>query len=123
MIKRLEITGVHLEVGTDLKKYVVRKIGKLDGYMPRQARESAHAEVKLKASKAKNKQSHTCEVILHLPGETFRLKESAQTIFGAVDAAEEKLKIHLKKYKDLHTDPKLLQRLTVRLKRAQNPLA
>ncbi len=117
MIKRLEITGVHLEVGADLKKYVMRKIGKLDSYMPRQARESAHADIKLKTSKAKNKLSHACEVILHLPGETFRLKESAKTIFGAVDTVETKLKIHLKKYKDLHTDPRLNQSIVARLKR------
>lgn len=123
MIKRLEITGVHLDVGADLKKYVQQKIGKLDSYASRHARQSLHVEVKLKEAKAKNKQSHTCEVIMHLPSETFTLKESAQTIFQAVDIAEEKLKIHLKKYKDLRTDPKFHQRIMVRLKRAQNPLA
>ena len=124
MIKRLEITGVHLDVGADLKKYVQRKIGRLDSYIPRQARESTHAEVKLKESKAKNKQSHICEVILHLPGETFRLKEVAQTIFGAVDTIEEKLKIHIKKYKDLRTNPRLRQRVLVQIKRqTANPSA
>ena len=123
MIKRLQITGVHLNVGTDLKKYVQHKIGQLDGYIAAHARKSLHTEVKLKESKAKDKLSHTCEVILHLPGDTFRLKESAKTIFEAVDIVEEKLKIYLKKYKDLHTDPKLHQRFMVRLKRAQNPLA
>lgn len=117
MIKRLEITGVHLDVGADLREYVQRKIGKLDSYLSRHARESMHAEVKLKESKAKNKQSHICEVILHLPGETFRLKEVAQTIFGAVDTIEGKLKIHLKKYKDMHTNPRANQRLLARLKR------
>ena len=104
MIKRLEITGVHFDVGADLKEYVVRKIGKLDGYIPRHARQTAHAEVKLKGSKAKNKLSHICEVILHLPGEIFALKESAQSMFEAVDISEEKLKIYLKKYKGLHAN-------------------
>ncbi len=122
MIKRLEITGVHLDVGDDLKKYVMRKIGKLDSYLPRHALSSAHVEVKLKESKAKNKQSYTCEVILHLPGEVFRLTESAQTIFKSVDIVEEKLKIHLKKYKDLRTNPKLHQRFMARFRQAQNPL-
>ena len=118
MIKRLEITGVHLEVGADLKEYVLRKIGKLDSYIPRQARQSAHAEVKLKESKAKNKLSYTCEVILHLPGKIFTLKESTKTIFEAVDILEAKLKIYLKKYKDLHTDPRLRHGLMAQLKRS-----
>lgn len=123
MIQRLEITGVHLDVGADLKKYVQRKIGKLDSYIPKHARSTAHAEIKLKEAKAKNKQSYTCEVILHLPGEVFRLTESAQTIFESVDVAEEKLKIHLKKYKDLRTNPKLHQRFMARFRQTQNPLA
>lgn len=117
MIKRLEIAGVHLKVGAELKKYVVRKIGKLDRYASRHVRESLHAEVKLKASKSKNKLSHICEVILHLPGETFTLKEPAQTIFEAIDIVEQKMKIHFKKYKDLHTDPTGHQHVIARLKR------
>lgn len=119
MIKRLEITGVHLDADQKLKKYVTRKIGGLDRYTSRHTRESLHVEVKLKELKTKNKnQQHMCEVILHLPQETFALKGSAQTIYAAVDLAEQKLKVHLKKYKDLHTDPKLRQRFVARLKRS-----
>lgn len=118
MIKRLEITGVHFVVDEEARTYVEEKLGKLDGYVSRHTRESLRAEVKLKASKAKNKQAFTCEVILHLPQETFSLKETGSTMLASIDVVEEKLKIHLKKYKDLHTDPKLRQRFMVRLKRA-----
>ena len=123
MVQRLEITGVHFVVDEDIKTYVHQKLGKLDQYVSRHTRESLHIDVKLKASKAKNKQRFTCEVILHLAGETFRLHETGQTMPEAIDIAEEKLKIHLKKYKDLHTSPKLHQRFMARLKREQNPLA
>lgn len=117
MIQRLEITGVHLDADQKLKSYVARKIGGLDRYVSRHTRESLHAEVKLKELKTKNKdQQQMCEVILHLPQETFALKEQAQTIYAAVDLAEQKLKLHLKKYKDLHTNPRLRSRLLARLK-------
>lgn len=123
MIKQLEITGVHFVMDNDIKKYALQKLGKLDQYVSRHTRENLHADVKLKGGKAKNKQAFTCEVILHLTGETFTLRETGQTMSEAIDLAEQKLKIHLKKYKDLHTNPKLHQRIIAKLKRAQNPLA
>lgn len=123
MMKRLEVTGVHFVVDEDMKRYVDQKLGKLDQYVSRHTRESLHAEVKLKHAKAKDKQAFTCEVILHLTGETFAIRETSQTMSEAIDVAEEKLKIHLKKYKDLHTNRKLHQRVIAKLKRSQNPLA
>lgn len=119
MIKRLEIAGVHMDTGKDVKRYVRRKIGGLERYVSRHTRESLRVEVKLKEAKTKNKeQKHTCEVILRLPQETFTVNATAETIFAAIDTVEEKLKIQLKKYKDLHTDPKLHRRLLARIKRA-----
>ena len=117
MIKRLEITGVHMEVGDDLRKYVVRKIGRLDRFIPKGSRESVHADIKLKEGKAKDKNERTCEVILHLPHETLMLKESTINIYAAIDIVEAKLHNKLKKYKDLHTSPRFKQRLIARLKR------
>lgn len=103
MIERLEIHGIHTEVSNDLRKYVNKKIGKLDKYMPRQARESAHAEVKLKASSNKGKKQYTCEVILTLPREVINTKETTLNMFAAVDIVETKLKNRLKRYKGQHS--------------------
>lgn len=120
MIKRFDIDGVHMNVGDDLKKYVIKKIGKLDKFIPRHARASAHAEVKLKEGKAKNKEERTCEVILYLPNETLTVSESTVNIFAAVDIVEEKLKGQLRKYKEKNGNPRLHQRLLARIKRRQN---
>jgi ribosomal subunit interface protein len=116
MITRLDITGVHMNVGEDLKKYVVKKIGRLDRFIPRHGRESVHAEVKLKEGKAKNKDERTCEVIMHLPQENITVKESTINIYAAIDIVETKLHHQLKKYKDLHASPRLHQRMLSRLK-------
>lgn len=116
MIKRLEIEGVHMNVGEDLKKYVVKKIGGLEKYVPKHARSSLHVEVKLKEGKAKNKDERTCEVIMHLPQEVIMVSETTVNMFAAVDIVEEKLKTQLRKYKDIRTDHKLHQRLLARLR-------
>ncbi|HSX33933.1 MAG TPA: ribosome-associated translation inhibitor RaiA [Candidatus Saccharimonadales bacterium] len=117
MIKKLDIDGVHMTVGDDLRKYVSKKIGGLDKYIPRHARESLHVEVKLKESKAKNKDERTCEVIAHLPHETVTLSETTVNIYAAVDIVEEKLKNQLRKYKELHS-VRFRQRLFGRVNRA-----
>jgi len=106
MIKKLEISGVHLDLEEDLKKYVSKKIAHLDHYIPRQTRGSAHAEVKLKESHAKNKRQFTCEIILFLPHEQITVSESTLNIFAAVDIAEETLKNRLKKYKEKRVSEK-----------------
>jgi ribosome hibernation promoting factor len=123
MIKRLEISGVHMEVGDDLRKYVIKKIGRLDRYVPKHSRESVHVEIKLKESKAKDKNERTCEVLLYLPQETITLKETTINIYAAVDIVEAKLRNQLKRYKDMHVSPRFRQRLLTRLKRRPEPLA
>lgn len=122
MIKQLEIDGVHMNVGDDLKKYVNKKIGGLEKYVPKHARKSVHVEVKLKEGKIKAKDERTCEVIMNLPSEVLTVSETTVNIFAAVDIVEEKLKKLLHKYKELHASPKLRQRLMARLKR-QSSLA
>lgn len=102
MIQKFEIQGVHYEVDDNLKKYVTKKIGGLDKYISKHSRASAHAEVSLKENKAKNHERYTCEVTIYVPGETIVVSERALNMFAAVDIAEAKLKLQLRKYKDLH---------------------
>ena len=119
MIQKLEISGIHISVEDDLHKYVVKKIGKLDQYMSHHARESAHAEVKLKANKTKQRKFATCEVILHLPHSTLTTKETTLNMFAAVDIVEQKLKNQLKKYKGQHGRGRLHHRVLARFLRRQ----
>lgn len=118
MIERIEISGLHMSVDDDLHKYVTKKIGKLDQYLSRHARQSVHASVKLKAVKLKNRKQATCEVILHLPKDTLTTKETTMNMFAAVDIVEQKLKNLLKKYKQKHEQPyKLHKRMMAKIRR------
>jgi putative sigma-54 modulation protein len=123
MIQKLEISGVHMTVGDDLRKYVLRKIGKLDKYVSSHARGSAHAEVKLKERNTRGKQERTCEVIMHLPKEVITITETTINIYAAVDIVEEKLKSRLRKYKQKHDASRLRQRLLGRFSRQHQTAA
>lgn len=101
MISRIEVSGVHYELTDDLKKYVTRKIGRLDRLVPRHARKSLHVEITLSELKTKSDRNQ-CEVIFHLPERQITAKESTINMFAAIDIVETKLKSQLKKYKDSH---------------------
>lgn len=120
MIQKIEVSSVHAQVDDDLHKYAVKKIGNLDKYLSRHARQSAHAEVKLKESKAKNQNRCQCEVILHLPKETIATKETTINMYAAIDIVETKLKNQLKKYKETHEQPRFGYKLIRRLRRSGN---
>ena len=117
MIERLDISGVHLRVDDDLRKYVHKKVGHLDRYIPKHSRLSVRVEVRLKESKAKDKKECTCETVLYLPHEVISVRESTVNMYAAVDIAEAKLKSQLKKYKSLYANPKLHRRLLLRVRR------
>lgn len=106
MINRLEVTGIHTDTNKDIQKYVKKKIGRLDSYMPKHARKSVHAEVRLKESKAKDKKQSTAEVVLYLPGDVISAKETTLNMYAAIDIVEEKLKAQLKRYKDQNSPKK-----------------
>jgi putative sigma-54 modulation protein len=104
MIKKIDVAGIHTDIAPDVTKYVTKKIAKLDSYMPRHARKSAHAEVKLKEAKAQNKKESTCEVTLFVPGEAINASETTVNMYAAIDIVEEKLKAQLRKYKEKNTE-------------------
>lgn len=111
MVQKLEITGEHYEVDDNLHKYITRKIGRVDKYMSKHSRESAHVEVRLKEQKADGKKLCIANVTLRLPKETIVIKESTLNMYAAIDIIQAKLKQQVQRYKDLHSSGKLRRRL------------
>ncbi len=109
MIQHFDITGVHFKIDSPLEEYLRKKLQHLDFYAPKRARQSLHAEVRLREQKAKVKgqKECECEVVLHLPKENIMVKESTVSMFASVDIVESKLKQKLRSYKDRHTPAKL----------------
>ena len=103
MIARFEKSGIHIELDNDLARYIDRKIGRLDKYIPRTARKPAHATVSIRKTGSQTGNKYQCEVVLQVPGETIVAKESALNKFAAVDIVEANLKNQLHKYRSLHS--------------------
>ena len=117
MIKNLHISGVHSQLTDDMRLYVEKKIGGLYKYMPTKTRESAHVEVKLKEAKAKDKQSHECEVIMKLPRTTITAHRKSTSVLAAIDEVENSLKNQLKRYKETHAPSHFQRHVIARFRR------
>lgn len=100
MIESVTITGVKYTPDEQTKKYVMKKIARLDRFLPRHARKSVSAEIRLKEVNRDHGNKYEVEVLLHLPNKELTAKDSTVNILAAVDIVESKLAVQLKKYKD-----------------------
>jgi putative sigma-54 modulation protein len=99
MIKKLELTGIHYDIDENTHKYALAKLGKLDKYMPRHARVSASAEVKLRQVNKDHGNKYEAEMILVLPDKTLVAKDSTVNMLAAIDIIEAKMIAQLGSYK------------------------
>ena len=100
MIQSIVISGVKYNPDEQTKKYVRQKIGRLDRFLPRHARKTASAEVKLKQVNRDHGNKYEAEIILRVPNKDLTAKDSTLNMYAAVDIVEHKLASQLKKYKD-----------------------
>ncbi len=100
MITSIQITGIAYEVDDATRKYVTKKIGRLDRYLPRHARKSASAVVKLAQVDRDHGNKYEAEVILNIPDKVITAKDSTGNMLAAVDIVEAKIKAQLREYKE-----------------------
>jgi ribosomal subunit interface protein len=114
MIERLEIHGVHFTVDNNLKKYITKKVNKLEKYVTSEARESFRVEVFMEEVKSRGGKQCECEAVMHLPKEIIRVKDGTINMYAAIDIVEEKLRQALKRHKEQHDISKKERHLTSR---------
>lgn len=100
MIQSIDITGIKYDVNDITRKYVTKKIGRLDRYLPRHARKTVTADVKIKQIDQPHGNKYEVEVILQVPDKTILAKDSTGNALAAIDIVEMKLVHQLRKYKE-----------------------
>jgi putative sigma-54 modulation protein len=100
MITHIDITGVGAFALDDLtKKYILKKIGTLDRLVPRHARKSMHAEVKVAEVNRPQGNKYEVDVLVTVPDRRITAKDSTMNVLAATDIVEAKLAAQLRKYK------------------------
>ncbi|HEY8886240.1 MAG TPA: ribosome-associated translation inhibitor RaiA [Candidatus Microsaccharimonas sp.] len=119
MIASVDITGVKYVAGDQIRKYVMRKIARLDRYLPRHARKSVTADVKLKQVNRDHGNKYEAEIIINVPDKRLTAKDSTVNMFAAIDIVEAKLVNQMRKYKQETITHVANRRVLSRFKRTQ----
>lgn len=101
MISAIEITGIKYNLDETTKKYVNKKIGRLDRYLPRHARSSVSADIKLREVNRDHGNKYEAEIVFNVPDKTLTAKDSTVNMLAAIDIVEAKIIAQLRKYKQM----------------------
>lgn len=99
MLHITEMTGIKYDIDEQTRNYTEKRIGRLERYLPRHARKSATAEVKLKQIDKSHGNKYEAEVILYVPDKQLEASDTSSNILAAVDIVEAKLAAQLRRYK------------------------
>lgn len=116
MIEKIEITGTDYKVEEGLRKYITKKIGKLDRYLPRGSKKDIVAKVNVAETGKNNK--YEISVAMEIPGgKVIAAKDECTNIFAGVDLVEAKVTGQIRRYKlemQPHRQKRSLKNLFIR---------
>ena len=120
MIEKIEMSGNGYKIDEPFKKYVQKRLGKLDKYLPRGSKKDVVMKVAV-AEVGKNKSgkyeiSATMEIT---GGKVLAAKDECTNVFAGVDLVEAKLMGQIRRYKlevQPHRQKKGLKDLFIRRK-------
>jgi putative sigma-54 modulation protein len=93
---QLTITGKNLEITDSLRKYVEKKIGRLDRYLPQI--QDARVELEVENTRAA-KDSQIAQVTLRTKQGLMRAEEASSDMFASIDAVFEKMQRQVDRFK------------------------
>ncbi|MBR3052328.1 ribosome-associated translation inhibitor RaiA [Candidatus Saccharibacteria bacterium] len=100
MIEKIDITGNDYKVEDPLKKYIIKRIGKLDRYLPKQAKNDVICKVVIEGpGKGKGDRFNVSVAMGLTGGKTIAARDECSNVFAGVDLVEAKLLGQIRRYK------------------------
>lgn len=100
MITDIKLNGISYEINEMTRKYVMKKIGRLDRYLSKHARKSVTADVRLSKIDHDRGNKYAVEIVLNVPGKVITAKDSTSNMLAAFDIVDAKIQAQLRDYKD-----------------------
>ena len=120
MIEKIEINGKGYKIEEPFKKYVIKRLGKLDRYLPRRAKKDVSAKVMVKEiGKGKTEKYEISAALDVKGGKVLAAKDECSNVFAGVDLVEAKLTGQIRRYKlemQPHRQRKSLKNLFIKRK-------
>ena len=105
MIENISISGSNYDVEESLQKYVQKRIGKLDRYLPRRNRKDLVAKVVVTQVNRDHGNKFEISATLDIPGgKVLNAKDEASNVFAGVDILEAKLTGQIRRFKTEKTN-------------------
>ena len=105
MIDKIEISGSDYKVEENLKKYIEKRIGKLDRYLPKGSKKDVVVKVVVSEIGKSAVNKYEVSAAMEIPGgKVIAAKDECSNVFAGVDLVEAKLTGQIRRYK-LETQP------------------
>lgn len=100
MIEKIEITGNGFKVEDGFKKYVNKRIGKLDRYLPRGSKKDVVAKVIVSEIGKGKTEKYEISVAMDIPGgKVIAAHDECSNVFAGIDLVEAKITGQIRRYK------------------------
>ena len=99
----IQLSSRKYEIDDNLRKYVYKKLGKLDKYMPKSNKAIGMAVDIFRDPSGKEDNRYKVTAVLEVPGNDIVAETATINPHSAIDIVEQKLKLQIRKYKDKHS--------------------
>ncbi|MCQ2570842.1 MAG: ribosome-associated translation inhibitor RaiA [Candidatus Saccharibacteria bacterium] len=105
MIDNIEISGSNYKVEESFKKYVIKRIGKLDRHLPRDHRKDVIVKVVVTEVNRDHGNKYELSVSMDIPGgKVLAAKDEASNVYAGIDIIEAKLDGQIRRFKTEKTN-------------------
>lgn len=107
MIEKIDITGSNYKVEDSFQKYAIKRIGKLDRYLPRGNKKDVVAKIVVTEVNRAHGNKYEISVAMEIPGgKVIAAKDECSNVYAGIDILEAKLMGQIRRYK-LESTPHL----------------
>ncbi|MBQ3473938.1 ribosome-associated translation inhibitor RaiA [Candidatus Saccharibacteria bacterium] len=120
MIDKIDISGNGYKIEESFKKYVEKRIGKLDKYLPKGSKKDVIVKTIVTEIGKSKGEKYEISVAMDIPGgKVIAAKDECSNVFAGVDLVEAKLTSQIRRYKldmQQHRQKKNWRKLFIRKK-------
>lgn len=107
MIEKIDISGSNYKVDDSFRKYAIKRIGKLDRYLPRGNKKDVVTKIVVTEVNRAHGNKYEISVAMEIPGgKVIAAKDECSNVFAGIDILEAKLMGQIRRYK-LESTPHL----------------
>ena len=107
MIEKIDISGSNYKIEEPFKKYTIKRIGKLDRYLPRGNKKDVVAKIVVTEVNRAHGNKYEISANLEIPGgKVISAKDECSNVYAGIDILEAKLTGQIRRFK-IESNPHL----------------